>query len=562
MSNRDFSLAHQIIWDRLIAIVEDQAQTLVRTAFSTTVREAGDLSAGLFDNQGRMLAQAITGTPGHVNAMAASVKFFLEKFEIASLKPGDVLLTNDPWLGTGHLNDFTVVTPVFYQDSLIGLFAATSHIADVGGLGFGADGKQVYEEGINLPIGYLFKQGTVNATLIEILRANVRDPDAAEGDLYSLASCNKVASDSLIEAMKEFSIGNLDATADRVIETSRNAMLTHISELPEGAWTNSMKIDGYHEPIDLKCKIVISAKGINIDWSGTSKKSVHGINVPLTYAQAYSCFGVRCLIGNDIPNNSGSLSVIRVSAPLGCILNAPRPAAVSARHMIGQMLPDVVMGALDEPLQQNVIAEGAACLYGPVFYGGKDFVSESKSEPFVMNAFYTGGTGARPKKDGLSCTAFPSGVRGTPVEIAETSSPMIMLKKEYRPGSGGEGEFRGGLGQIIEFAHIEKEPFYVSKMFDRINNPPRGRHGGRGGKPARVYLKDDRVLNGMGRELIPAGKTFVLETAGGGGLGKAESRDPNSKQNDEKENLTTAPFCNLLEIVYRFFKPATKRGGD
>ena len=158
MANQDFSLTDQIIWDRLIAIVEDQAQTLVRTAFSTTVREAGDLSAGLFDTKGRMLAQAITGTPGHVNAMAASVKNFLEKFKITSLKAGDSLLTNDPWHGTGHLNDFTVVTPVFYQDAPIGLFAATSHIADVGGLGFGADGKQVYEEGINLPIDFLFKE--------------------------------------------------------------------------------------------------------------------------------------------------------------------------------------------------------------------------------------------------------------------------------------------------------------------------------------------------------------------------------------------------------------------
>ncbi|MBT09169.1 MAG: 5-oxoprolinase [Gammaproteobacteria bacterium] len=558
MANQDFSLTDQIIWDRLIAIVEDQAQTLVRTAFSTTVREAGDLSAGLFDNKGRMLAQAITGTPGHVNAMAASVKNFLEKFKITSLKTGDSLLTNDPWHGTGHLNDFTVVTPVFYQDAPIGLFAATSHIADVGGLGFGADGKQVYEEGINLPIDFLFKEGIVNATLMEILKANVRDPEAAEGDLYSLASCNQVAGETLIETMKEFSISDLDAIAGKIIEKSRNAMIAQITELPEGSWTNSMKIDGFHEPIDLKCKLEISTEGVSIDWAGTSKKSTQGINVPLTYAQAYSCFGIRCLIGNDIPNNSGSLSAIQVSAPLGCILNAPRPSAVSARHMIGQMLPDVVIGALDEPLQKKVIAEGAACLYGPVFYGGKDFIPESKCEPFVMNAFYTGGTGARPNKDGLSCTAFPSGVRGTPVEIAETCSPMIMLKKEYRAGSGGQGEFRGGHGQRIEFAHIKGEPFYVSKMFDRIKNPPRGRHGGGEGRSAKVYLKGDKVLNGMGRELIPAGKTFVLETAGGGGLGKPKNRDPKLKEKDKKERLAKASLPEFLEKIFLFLRLGTK----
>ena len=528
----------QILWNRLLAVVEEQAQTLVRTAFSTTVREAGDLSAGVFDTRGRMMAQAVTGTPGHVNAMAASVGFFLHKFPLAGLRPGDVLLTNDPWYGTGHLNDFTVVTPVFKDNIPVALFAATSHIADVGGLGFGPDGRQVFEEGLNIPMGYLFREGIANDYLLEIIRANVRDPRAAEGDLYSLAACNEAGAVSLVETLNEFGLDSLDSGAGMIIGNSRDAMLAEIRKLPAGTWHNEMRIDGYDEPVDLVCAVTIGETGIDVDFNGTSPVCGHGINVPLTYTQAYASFGVRCVIGNDVPNNAGSLGVVRVSAPEGCILNAPRPAAVSARHTIGQMLPDVVLGCLEEPLGGHVPAEGASCLFGPVFLGGRGMIPGSKGEPFVINAFYAGGAGARPGKDGLNCTAFPSGVRSTPVEITENTAPLIIWRKEYRPDSGGKGQFRGGVGQVMEFAHVDGEAFAVSKMFDRIKHAPRGRQGGEPGQAARVYVNDGTVLRGMGREIIPAGKSMVLETAGGGGRGDPSGRDPDRCAQDRLNGMT------------------------
>jgi N-methylhydantoinase B len=527
----------QILWDRLLAVVEEQAQTLVRTAFSTTVREAGDISAGVFDTRGRMLAQAVTGTPGHVNAMAASVGFFLQRFPVDTLHPEDVLLTNDPWHGTGHLNDFTVVTPVFHKGRPVALFAATSHIADVGGLGFGPDGRQVFEEGLNIPIGYLYRAGESNEVLLEILRANVRDPRAAEGDLHSLTACNRAGAERLVETLDEFGMDGLDEAGGVIVRNSRAAMLEEIRKLPRGRWTNAMRIDGYDEPVDLVCALTIGEDGIDVDFSGTSPVCGHGINVPLTYTQAYASFGVRCVVGNDIPNNAGSLEVVRVTAPAGCILNAPRPAAVSARHAIGQMLPDVVLGCLEEPLGGQVPAEGASCLFGPVFLGGRGLIAGSAGEPFVINAFYAGGTGGRPGKDGLDCTAFPSGVRSTPVEITENAAPLVIWRKEYRPGSGGAGEYRGGVGQVMEFAHRDGEAFAVSKMFDRVQHPPRGRQGGEPGTPARVYVKDGPPLRGMGRETIPAGGRMVLETAGGGGRGKPHDRDPEAITEDRKKGL-------------------------
>lgn len=536
------SMSHiqmQIMWDRLLAIVEEQAQTLIRTAFSTTVREAGDLSSGVFDTQGQMLAQAVTGTPGHVNAMAASVGFFLEKYPIDSLRPGDVLVTNDPWHGTGHLNDFTVVTPVFRKQHVVALFAATSHIADVGGLGFGPDGRQVFEEGLNIPISYLFRVGVANETLFDILRANVRDPRSAEGDLYSLTACNQAGAESLLAMMDEFDLEHLDDVGHMIIENSRDAMLEVIRKISKGRWQYSMQVDGYDKSIDIVCSVTITDDGIDVDFEGTSDVSHRGINVPLTYTQAYGSFGVRCVIGNDIPNNAGSLSVVNVSAPAHCILNAPRPAAVSARHAIGQMLPDVVLGCLETPLAGAVPAEGASCLFGPVFLGGRGIIPGSTTVPFVINAFYAGGTGARPGKDGLSCTAFPSGVRNTPVEITENTTPLIIWRKEYRPDSGGRGEYRGGTGQIIEFAHADGEPFVVSKMFDRIYHAPRGRQAGEAGMPARVYIKDGPELKGMGRETIPAGATMVLETPGGGGRGDMSRRKANAIADDQLNELVT-----------------------
>ncbi len=528
-------LHDQIMWSRLLSVVEEQAQTLVRTAFSTPVREAGDLSAGAFDLSGRMLAQAITGTPGHVNAMAESVGHFLERFPVASLKDGDVLITNDPWKGTGHLNDFTVVTPTFRGSEPVALFAATSHIADVGGLGFGPDANQVFEEGIRIPIGYLMRGGQLDSTLMELIRANVRDPDVAEGDLYSLVACNRTGCERLVAMMDEFGLASLERLADFVIERSRLAMLQRIREIPPGRYENRMRIDGYDREIDLVCALIVSAEGIEVDFDGTSPISNRGINVPLTYTRAYASFGVRCVVGSEIPNNAGSLATILVTAPRGSILNALPPSAVSARHAVGQMLPDVVLGCLGQALETPVPAEGASCLWNPVLLGGAGLTGEhayGDAEPFVVNPFHTGGTGARPGKDGLSATAFPSGVRSTPIEITETVAPLVFWRKEYITDSGGAGKHRGGLGQVMEISHADRSPFVISKMFDRITNPARGRDGGSPGATGRVYLRDGDELRGMGRDVVSPGGRLVLETPGGGGLGDPAERDPAALRDD------------------------------
>lgn len=532
----------QIMWNRLISIVEEQAQTLVRTAFSTSVREAGDLSAGVFDLDGRMLAQAVTGTPGHVNAMAASLHFFLDKYPVETMEEGDVYVTNDPWLGTGHLHDFTVVTPTFRDGEPVALFASTCHVVDVGGVGFGPDARQVYEEGINIPIMSLAKRGKINQSLFDIVSANVREPVQVEGDLYSLAACNDAGCKRLKEMISEFDLPSVKDLASYIIENSRRAMLDAIREIPVGTYENSMRIDGYDKEIDLVAKVTIGRDSIDVDFTGTSPISTYGINVPITYTQAYASFGVRCVVGSKVPNNAGSLAPVRVTAPKGSILNAPRPCAVAARHVIGQMLPDVVLGCLYQAIGDRVPAEGASSLWNPVLMGAHGVVGDADygdATPFTINLFHTGGTGARPGKDGLSATSFPSGVRSTPVEITETVTPIVVWRKEYRPDSGGPGRHRGGAGQVMEIAHAENAPFAISTMFDRVKYPARGRRGGKNGATGRVYQSSGREMRGKGRQPVPAGERVVLEMPGGGGLGDPLSREPERVAEDVRTGLVS-----------------------
>lgn len=537
-------IQHQVIWNRLISVVEEQAQALIRTAFGTSTREAGDLSAGVFLPDGRMVAQAVTGTPGHVNSMADSVLHFLKAFPIDTLKPGDVLVTNDPWKGTGHLYDIVMVTPVFYLGQAVALFASTLHVVDIGGLGPGPDGRQIYHEGLFLPIMKLVHGGELDHNVLSIVKANVREPEQVEGDFFALIACNDVGARRLLNVLDEFALPNLLDAGEYILDHSERAMLAAVRAWPQGSWDAEMWIDGYGEPLLLKARLTVGHSGIDVDFSGTSGFVAKGINVVKAYTDAYTSFGIRCLIGSDVPNNSGSLGVIRVSAPEGSILNAPYPAAVTSRHIIGQMLPDVVFGCLRQARPGDVPAEGSSCLWNIQLSGGhllpgydaQSFLSQPK---FSITSFSTGGTGARPQLDGLSTTSFPSGVRNVSLEILESISPVVFWRKEYRPDSGGAGQQRGGLGQIIELSHGQDAPMALGAAWDRIDFPARGAEGGKSGAPGRVRLSTGETLSGKGQQIIPPGAHLIVETPGGGGLGHPAARASASVERDLRNQLVS-----------------------
>ncbi len=535
----------QLMWDRLIAVVEEQALALIRTGFSTSTREAGDLSAGVFDLDGDMLAQAVTGTPGHINSMARAVRHFLDKFPAKTMKEGDIFLTNDPWKGTGHLHDFTFVTPTFRRGKMVALFASTCHVVDIGGRGMGTDARQVYEEGLYIPLMRFAREGKVDETLIDIVTVNVREPVQVVGDLYSLATCNEIGCRRLIEMMDEFAIDDLDRLGSHILEKSKQASLEAIRSIKPGEYKFSMTVDGYDKPIDIVATMQIGETGIDVDFAGTSGVSEYGINVPVCYTEAYASFGVKCIVAPKVPNNEGSLSVIRVTAPKGCILNAQHPSPVAARHVTGQMLPDVMFGCLHQALGGGVPAEGTSCLWNLFALGGPGRTDGDPSLtvdaiPFNVMSFHAGGTGARPGSDGLSATAFPSGVKNVPIEVNEAVSPVIVWRKEYRQDSGGPGEFRGGLGQIMEVGTLDKAPFAISAYYDRIDHPPRGREGGQNGAAGTLTLKSGGKMRGMGQQTVPQKDRVIISMPGGGGLGNPRRRAVEAVATDVREGFISA----------------------
>jgi N-methylhydantoinase B len=535
MSNREVHF--QIMWNRLIAVLEEQALTLVRTAFSTSVREAGDLSAGIFDRQGRMVAQAVTGTPGHVNTMAASVPHFINDIGPERIYPGDVYLTNDPWKGTGHLHDITVTTPVFVDDDLIGFFACTAHVVDVGGRGYGPDATELYEEGIRIPIMKWAERGDLNHDLINILRNNVREQDQVLGDIHGLAACNETGRRRLLEMLSEFAMTDLDELAEFIFDRTHTATMNALAPVAKGVYRNSMTVDGYEQPVDLVVELTIDDNGMHADFTGTSPLSQFGINVPIVYAQAYFTYGMLVALAPELPNNFASLAPFTVSAPDGVILNAQDPDPVSVRHVLGHFVTDLCLGAIAQALPDIVPAEGAGALWN--FQASARAADPSAMLPPVeLLMFNSGGTGARPSLDGLTATAFPSGVMTMSVEATEQIGPIILWRKEIREGSGGAGKYRGGLGQIIEVAPTDGYQFEFSAMFDRVENPARGRFGGQEGAPGKVYLDDGTPFPSKGKTVVPAGRRLVLELPGGGGFGDPAERDAAAIQNDKEQGYT------------------------
>ena len=526
MTNEHSNVAYQVMWNRLISVVEEQAQALVRTAFSTSVREAGDLSAGVYDVGGQMLAQAVTGTPGHVNAMADAVAHFIRRIGHPNICEGDIYITNDPWEGTGHLHDITMVTPSFHNGTHVGFFASTAHIVDIGGRGFGADAHSVYEEGLYIPIMKFADKGTVDETLTRIICGNVREPDQLIGDVYALATCNEIGHRRLIEMMNEFDLVDLAGIAEFILDNSRRATIERIAALPQQSATGEMTVDGFDSPITLKVKVSVEGDKIVSDFTGTTGLDKKGINCPLVYTKAYACYALKVAIAPEIPNNAASLAPFAIVAPENTIVNALHPAPVALRHIVGHFVPDAVFDAFDKIVPGLVPAEGAGCLcnFQVSLRPRTDAPAPINARRSEVLTFNSGGSGARPDHDGLNATAFPSGVMTMPIEATEHAGPVIIWRKELRPDSGGAGKTRGGLGQYMEVGAQEGHEFDIQAMFDRVDHPARGRRGGGAGAPTTIVQDDGGTMNGKGKQFVAHGRKVVMAFPGGAGYGDPSER--------------------------------------
>lgn len=532
-----------ILWSRLISTVNEQAAALMRSSFTSIVREAGDLSAGVFDRRGRMLAQAVTGTPGHINSMATGMVHFLERFPVDMLSPGDILITNDPWKTCSQLNDITIATPVFRGGRVVAFFANCCHALDIGGRGLSADSRSVFEEGLFIPVMKLREAGRDVPGLLDLIAANVRTPEEVLGDLHSQIIGNEVGARQLLRFMDEFGLDDLESLADEIIGRSEAAMRARIAEVPDGTYRYELTIDGFDEPIRICASVHIEGDGLEVDFTGSSGAVPLGVNVTLNYTRAYTTYGIKCAISPDIPNNEGSFRPVRVTAPEGSLLNARHPSAVAGRHLVGHFLPSAIMGALADALPERVMAPGFDGLWDTHIAG----VERGTGRHFSFTWFASGGTGAMAGKDGFSATAYPSGIAGVPVEVIETLAPLVLHRRELRADSGGAGTWRGGLGQAMEVEVLTDEPYLFSGLYERIRHPAPGLHGGEPGAPGRLSTSNGEPLAPKLTRTLPPDTIFSFDIPGGGGFGDPFTRDVEAVARDVRSGYVSA---EAAERVY------------
>jgi N-methylhydantoinase B len=506
----------EILWSNLIGIVSEQAKALQRIAFSPIVREAGDLASGLFDARGRMVAQANTGTPGHINSLAAAGESLHKLFD-GKLVPGDVVITNDPWMSAGHFFDITVLCPIFWDERLIGYIGSTIHHTDIGGYGIGAGARDIHEEGLWIPPSKLYEAGEPNALLHEIIGRNVRTPDNVFGDLAAQVSGGRACAERLIALCRRHGLQDIEAVADEIIVRSEEATRRAIRALPGGVWHGDCQFDvPGGDVIELKAAVQIDNNigEVLIDFAGSSGASPLGINVVMNYTHAYATFAVRSCLNPEQPNNYGSLAPIKVAAPKGSIVNAAYPSPLNARHVVGMFVPMPILKALHQVMPDRVLAEGSGAVWTMQIQGKRD-----DGEAFTSSMFnYSGGMGARATKPGPSATCYPTGVAAVPVEILEASLPIVFDRRELRPGSGGRGRQAGGDGQIIAFHMRTDQPWLLNAVPSRLDRGPDGLDGGEDGAAGR-FLVNGQPMSQAGKMAMKPGDHVVLETPGGGGFG-------------------------------------------
>ncbi len=523
----------EVLWNRLISIVDETGATLQRTSFSTIVRESNDFACVILDPLGRSLAQSVWSVPSFTGTLPITLRHMLREYPAETLEPGDSLITNDPWMGTGHLPDLTIVTPVFRGGRLVAFVGSIAHSPDMGGSGLSGELREVYEEGLQIPIVKLCERGRLNPTLEKILRINTRVPDLVLGDINAQLAANATGGERLLGLMDERRLDDLVPLAEELHARSEAAMREAIGRIPDGEYRHVVMTDGFDEPIRIECAVRVAGTDIHVDYAGTSPQIDRGINCVHNYTYAYSLFAIKCLTNPHIPNNEGGFRPVRVTAPEGSILNPRYPAAVGSRAQLGHFLPSAIFGALAPVIPERVAADSGSPLWGPVFSGTAD------GRRFSDIYFFNGGQGARPVSDGIHCLSFPSNISNTPLEVFEHNVPVRFEEKSLLPDSGGAGRFRGGAGQRVVMTFLAPDPTAVAMRMDRLKFPPQGYHGGAAGSAGVVLLNETTPLHPKRKVFVKQGDRIRFETPGGGGLFPPDTRDAERVAEDVRNGLVS-----------------------
>jgi N-methylhydantoinase B len=508
----------EILWSRMRSVVDEAAANFVRTSFSTLVREANDFAVVLTDRHGRNIAQSSQSIPSFISTLPATIRHFIEHFGVDDILDGDVFITNDPWLGSGHLNDASIAMPIFRDGRIVGFSGVVSHLPDIGGRLRNPQNVEIYEEGLQIPPMRIIHAGSQRDDIFTLIRANVRVPDETEGDIWAMIGCCRTLGRELNSLLDATGVV-LDDFASIVVTRTEQAMRDAISVIPDGTYTYKIENDGPKAlpggKVLVCCAVTVAGDEITVDYSGSTQQVDLAINTVLNYTFAYTAYALKAALAPWIPNAEGSFAPIRVKAPQGCILNPTRPAPTGARGMIGHLLPPAVFGALAQAVPERVQAAPGSPSNSFQVTG----IHEQR--PFVINFFQGSGQGAGAAADGADAVSFPSNLANTPIEVLESQAPVIIHRRSIRRGSGGDGRKRGGDGIVCELEMRGDAPAQASILLNRLSCPAPGLQGGEGGACARLMI-NGQSIDRSGRFVLNPGDRVVMESGGGGGFGAAD----------------------------------------
>lgn len=509
----------EVLWTRIISVVDEAAKAIVRTSFSTLSNEANDFACMLTDARGYALAQNSGSIPSFIATLPATVRHFLREMGAERMRVGDVLITNDAWMGTGHMSDVSVLKPIFHRGRLVAFSATTSHMPDIGGRIRAIEAREIFEEGLHIPLAKLVHAGRVDDTLVALVRANVRTPDQTMGDIWAQVSANELMERRVTALMDDYGLDGLGELGDELFARAEGAMRDAIRAVPDGTYRYGFRTDGTGAPFEFRIALTVAADEIVADYTGTSPQQPRAINCVLAYTYAMTAYAVRCALLPGLPNNEGMYRPIEVVAPEGSLLNPRFPAAVVSRATTGHYVPALVLGALHHVIPERVMA-GA----GSPLWALSQSSTRQDGKPYTTVLFFNGGMGATPVKDGESVLSWPSNISSTPVEVAERNSPLFFHYKRLRPGSGGGGRFRGGLGQDILIESRSARPIVLGVMAERTKFPAPGLAGGAAGGRGDVRINGRRIDNRT-QHVLERGDRVLVRTPGGGGYGRPPARD-------------------------------------
>ncbi|MCZ6729526.1 MAG: hydantoinase B/oxoprolinase family protein [SAR324 cluster bacterium] len=532
----------EVLWNRLITLVDEAAYAIVRTSMSKVVVEGRDFGMLLLDSDGRLVATDVS-IASKVGTNSIAVKELLKIFPLNDLKPGDVLITNNPWWIMGHLNDIAVVAPLFYKGRLVGFTESMAHMADIGGSLSGSP-RELYEEGLIVPPLKAVEGGRENTTFFAMLEANVRVPEQVSSDVRALITGLRVMQVKLTDFLQEHDLTDLDSLSLAIRENSEGAMRRGITEnIPDGVYHGKSSVDGLDEPLHIQVCLTVKNGEVDISFDGSSPQSSFGVNSTLVYTHVWSVYILKCVACPTIPNNEGTFAPISVRAPEGCFLNPLFPAPVKMKPSSGHYIPNAILDALKDVVPKRILADsGNKSL---LYMAGR----HRDGRPFSDLTFVMGGMGARAEKDGLHAMSFPANSSNIPVEVLETVIPIRLRRKHLRPDSGGAGKWRGGCGQVFEFESVSSQPITVRAEHGKLKSPPLGLRGGLPGAPGGHYLNGDPIPDKLPVVMQP-GDIMRLEIPGSGGAYPPGERDPAKIQRDVDDELVS------LQSARRDYGPA------